>query len=436
MPCRIGSPKAACRPTRSATGARGKFASRVTSGIQAGWREDHTRPGRPTPGRERRCPGDRRELAERQRLGLPHAHALQHVASAVHLPQGAVLPAERLADGPEHARRRLGQRGRLGQRARRFVEDLLVRAPGGDSVHAGRRDRSSMRHLTFRSTSALHYGFSRRGTFINTWRSLGSLRWPRTRATRRRILVVDDDRALRLALSALLNDAGHLVDQAADGTDALRQLDARRLRHRAAGHRPAGPERPRRARPRPRVPAPPIVIMMTADDTPETLLEAVRRQAHRYVRKPFAPNAIVEIIDEAIATAPAAALPIEVVSARPEWVELVAPCALEMADRIQSFVMQLETDLPEPVRESVAQAFRELLTNAIEWGGKFDPQRKVRISCVRAKRLLLYRIADPGEGFDIDKLRHAAICNPETIAARSTRRSAKNRASGPAASGS
>ena len=106
-------------------------------------------------------------------------------------------------------------------------------------------------------------------------------------------------------------------------------------------------------------------------------------------------------------------MPIEVVSARPEWVELVAPCVLEMADRIQLFVMQLDTRLPEPVRESVAQAFRELMTNAIEWGGKLDPQRKVRISCVRAKRMLLYRIADPGEGFDIDKLRHAAINNPD-----------------------
>jgi len=159
--------------------------------------------------------------------------------------------------------------------------------------------------------------------------------------------------------------------------------------------------------------SPPIAIMMTADDTPETLLAAVRGQAYRYLRKPFAPSAIVEVIADAMATAPSAAMSIEVVSARPEWVELVAPCVLEMADRIQSFVMQLDANLPEPVRESVAQAFRELLTNAIEWGGELDPQRKVRISCVRAKRLLLYRIADPGAGFDIDKLRHAAISNPE-----------------------
>jgi anti-sigma regulatory factor (Ser/Thr protein kinase) len=93
-------------------------------------------------------------------------------------------------------------------------------------------------------------------------------------------------------------------------------------------------------------------------------------------------------------------------------VEIVAPCTLDMTDRIQSFVMQLDTKLPEAVREAVAQAFRELLNNAIEWGGKLDPGRKVRISCVRAKRLLLYRISDPGEGFDPDKLRHAAIANP------------------------
>jgi anti-sigma regulatory factor (Ser/Thr protein kinase) len=84
-----------------------------------------------------------------------------------------------------------------------------------------------------------------------------------------------------------------------------------------------------------------------------------------------------------------------------------------MADRLQSFVMHLEANLPEAVREAVAQAFRELLTNAIEWGGKLDPNRKVRISCVRTGRLLLYRIADPGEGFDIDRLRHAAIMNPD-----------------------
>jgi CheY-like chemotaxis protein len=227
----------------------------------------------------------------------------------------------------------------------------------------------------------------------------------------RRILIVDDDRGLRLALSALLGQAGHAVESAGDGPEAIARLGEQAfdvvlldiglpsmsgldvLAH-ARG-----------------LATPPLVIMMTADDTPQALLESVRRQAYSYLRKPFPPNSIVDVVNDA--TAPAAALSIEVVSARPEWLELVAPCTLAMADRIQSFVLNLEAHLPEDVREALAQAFRELLMNAIEWGGKLDPNRKVRISCVRAKRFLFYKIADPGEGFDIDGLRHAAISNPE-----------------------
>jgi anti-sigma regulatory factor (Ser/Thr protein kinase) len=50
--------------------------------------------------------------------------------------------------------------------------------------------------------------------------------------------------------------------------------------------------------------------------------------------------------------------------------------------------------------------------NAIEWGGKLDPHQFVRIAYLRARRMLLYRIADPGKGFDIDELAHAAVSNP------------------------
>jgi anti-sigma regulatory factor (Ser/Thr protein kinase) len=61
------------------------------------------------------------------------------------------------------------------------------------------------------------------------------------------------------------------------------------------------------------------------------------------------------------------------------------------------------------MRESIGFALRELAMNAVEWGGKLDPTRKVRISCLRARRMILYRIADPGAGFKIEELPHAAI---------------------------
>lgn len=234
-----------------------------------------------------------------------------------------------------------------------------------------------------------------------------------TAPAKRRILIVDDDRALRHALSTLLEGAGHTLLQAATGQEALDALtgdtpDLMLLDVGLPGM--SGLEVLARVR---ALAVPPRVVVITADDTPDTLLKAIRGQVNRYVTKPFAPGALVEVVDEVLATPPAAALPIEVVSARPDWVELVAPCALEVANRIQSFMMTLEADLPDKVRESVGQAFRELLCNAIEWGGKLDPTRKVRISWIRARRTLLYRIADPGEGFDIDSLSHAAISNPE-----------------------
>ena len=159
--------------------------------------------------------------------------------------------------------------------------------------------------------------------------------------------------------------------------------------------------------------APPRVVMMTADDTPETLLQSFRAQAHSFVRKPFAPLRIVQVVNDVLAASPAVTLPIEVVSARPEWVEIVVPCSLETAGRVQEFVMQLDATLPDDVRESVGQAFRELVMNAVEWGGQLDPTRTVRIACLRTRRMLLYRIADPGEGFDINRLAHAAISNPD-----------------------
>ena len=106
---------------------------------------------------------------------------------------------------------------------------------------------------------------------------------------------------------------------------------------------------------------------------------------------------------------------IEVVSAKPDWVELLVPCTREAAEQIQQVVARLGADLPEDVRESVVFAFRELVMNAVEWGGGLNPSHKVRITCVRTDRMLMYRIADPGPGFSFDNLDHAAIAHDNPI---------------------
>ena len=157
--------------------------------------------------------------------------------------------------------------------------------------------------------------------------------------------------------------------------------------------------RPAKARPR--------IVVMTSDEAPQTLLEAVRAQAFKYVHKPVDTVTLLQTV-RGVLTAPEPP-PVEVISARPEWVELVVPCTRDAAEHINTVMAQLDAALEPELRESIGYAFRELLLNAVEWGGRLDPKRKVRIACLRTDRMLLYRIADPGPGFKIDQLPHAAI---------------------------
>lgn len=225
-----------------------------------------------------------------------------------------------------------------------------------------------------------------------------------------RILVVDDDKTTRHVLRGVLTNAGFSTAVAKDGVEALEALNAERFdlllldvwMPRMNGLDLLAKLRTAETRPR--------VVVMTSDDAPETLLKAVREQAFKYVHKPVEAAALLATLRDAL-EAPDAP-PIEVISARPEWVELVVPCTREAAGRIETVMAQLDANLAPDVRESIGYAFRELLLNAVEWGGRLDPSRTVRIACVRARRMLMYRIADPGPGFKIDELPHAAIGHP------------------------
>jgi len=102
---------------------------------------------------------------------------------------------------------------------------------------------------------------------------------------------------------------------------------------------------------------------------------------------------------------------IEIINANPEWIQIAARCDKRTADRLQQFFREI-IDLPESERDAVAYAFSEMLMNAVEHGGKLDPTKYVEISYVRARHAVMCRIKDPGEGFSLEELQHAAIANP------------------------
>ncbi|MGE5325544.1 MAG: response regulator [Deltaproteobacteria bacterium] len=225
------------------------------------------------------------------------------------------------------------------------------------------------------------------------------------------ILIVEDDRAIRHLVTEVLKSAGYAVESAADGVEALQKVGKEKFDLMLLDiwmPKMNGLDVLAQLRGKPGAPR---VIVMTADNTPETMLRALREQAYRCLSKPFQPKTLVDTVRGALAAGPAAP-PIEVVSALPDWIELLVPCDFDAADRIQAFLAQLKTDLSDEVREAVGRAFRELLLNAVEWGGKLDPTRKVRIACLRMKRMILYRIQDPGPGFKVEELPHAAVSYP------------------------
>lgn len=235
----------------------------------------------------------------------------------------------------------------------------------------------------------------------------------------KRILVVDDDQVTRRLLQGVLKGAGHAVELAEDGVaglDALRAKPFDLMLLDVWMPRMGGLELLAALRAEHRGPR---AIVMTSDGTPETVLRAVREQAFQYVQKPVDPPALLELVTNALSSKTVS--PVEVISARPEWVEMLIPCDLDAAGRIQEIMGKLDADLPAKVREDASYVLSEMLRNAVEWGGGLDPNRKVRLAFVRTKRMVLYRIADPGPGFRMEELTHAAVHYPVEEVAESVR---------------
>lgn len=222
-----------------------------------------------------------------------------------------------------------------------------------------------------------------------------------------RILVVEDNEGEREGLRLLLERSGFEVSAAADGVEALERIASESfdlLLMDIWMPRMNGLELLSRLPENSQFKA----LVMTADDTPETLLQSLREKAYLFIAKPFDPQELIQLIRSALDSASAADR-IQVVSAQPNWVELRFPCEMQIAGRIENVVDHLNSSLPPQVRESVGLAFHELLMNAIEWGGRLNPASKAQIDYLRTHKFLMCRIADPGTGFNPAGLDHAAF---------------------------
>jgi CheY-like chemotaxis protein len=227
----------------------------------------------------------------------------------------------------------------------------------------------------------------------------------------RTILLAEDDEASRKLYRALLESEGYQVVDVGDGKAALEVLKNRSVDLLVTDVVMPGLtgiellERARELHPELRV------IVITGSRAAEIALGALRNRACDYLTKPFHLQELADTVREALSRDIAGE--IEVISDKPDWIELRVPCDLAAVEPIQRFMAQLHDNLPKDTREAISQVFREMLNNAIEHGGKLDRSKKVDVKYIRLKRAILYSIRDPGEGFKIGEIEHAALSNPE-----------------------
>ncbi len=152
------------------------------------------------------------------------------------------------------------------------------------------------------------------------------------------------------------------------------------------------------------------LIIVTDRSTPADVIAAIRGRAFSYFTKPLSTQALEEIL-QLVMESPAPDEAIEMLSGTDAWIRLSVRCDVSTANRLQQFVREFLA-LPELDEDKVAIASREMLLNAMEHGGKFDPERRIEIAYLRARQVVLIRIKDPGDGFSFKENLDTAANNP------------------------
>jgi DNA-binding response OmpR family regulator len=223
-------------------------------------------------------------------------------------------------------------------------------------------------------------------------------------------LLIGEDEDITVALTSILTPEGWTLEQSGSLEEALPLAQSRPYnliitsRHSSGKEDVAFLRRIRRVRPHTRV------IILTDESTPEDVIASMREHAFGYLSKGFSVETLAETVRTVLET-PAWDDGIEIVSATPNLITLAVRCQMVAAERLLQFMHEI-ADLPEEESRDAGMAFREMLLNAMEHGGHFDPEKYVEVCYVRAQHVVMARIKDPGDGFTLEEVRHAAVGNP------------------------
>lgn len=225
------------------------------------------------------------------------------------------------------------------------------------------------------------------------------------------LLLIEADPAVHASLCGLLEREDRTIQDAYDAREAIEQLRTLPVDVLVAGQGRNGFDGLKLLR-QVRSIRPETKVILSGESDPERVIRAIRQRAYSYFHRPLVRGGLTDMVQQALDAANWQD-DIRVVSARPEWITLDVRCKIEAADRTTHFLREMLSDLEERTADDISGAMRELLMNAIEHGGKNDPRKRVRTSLLRTTRSVIVHIHDPGTGFSLDFLPHAAISNPQ-----------------------
>lgn len=226
----------------------------------------------------------------------------------------------------------------------------------------------------------------------------------------RSLLIIDSDPAVHEVFAEALNRQDQTIQNSYDGREALNYLRANRCDLILAGQGRNGFDGMKLLR-QIRAIQPDAKIIVAGEPSAERALDAMRARAFSYIHKPLAAGALAELVQQALQSS-SWQNDLKIVSARRDWISLEVRCKLEAAERAVHLIGELQTDLAPEIWDDVATAFRELLLNAIEHGGRSDVRKRVHVIVLRTARAVIIHMQDPGKGFSLESLRHSAVGNP------------------------
>ena len=221
------------------------------------------------------------------------------------------------------------------------------------------------------------------------------------------VLVVGTDATLAGRMSAILPDWS--IERACDNVTALTEVESKAFDLVITGAETSGKEDVELLRKIRLLHPGTRVIIIAGESTAADAVASMREQAFSYFSAPFSWASFAEMVR--LASKEPREDGIEILSATPSWIRIAARCDVSAADRLLQFFHEI-ADLPEEEMHRIGTALREMLLNAMEYGGEFDPDEYVEVAYVHMNHTAICRVKDPGNGFSLNEIRHAAITNP------------------------